>query len=254
MSSPAQPSPRYRKIHAELDSSVKNNLQKYFEIFDTNKSGFIEPKELRSVLNSAGHHFSDRVVDALFKAVDGDNDGQISFEEFTRLTALMEGFRTAFERLDLEKKGKISPVVLGEWLLDLGYNITYRELKRIVHAVDTNHTSQLEFEEFIELGLFLEGLRSLFRKREQHGVVQLEELRHILKDTHLERHGERIITKFTKQELTFDEFFESRDRPTLLTLLTRTRTTRNDHLNVAIPFIQRQQTTSLNQPTTSTRR
>eukprot|EP01102_Stenamoeba_stenopodia_P000087 TRINITY_DN1005_c0_g1_i1.p1 TRINITY_DN1005_c0_g1~~TRINITY_DN1005_c0_g1_i1.p1 ORF type:complete len:213 (-),score=61.94 TRINITY_DN1005_c0_g1_i1:101-739(-) len=202
-------SPRYRKLLSELSSATKKDLKKYFDSFDVNHSGYIEPVELRSVLKSAGLHFTDQVIDCLFKAADCDNNGKISFEEFIRLTMLLEGFKSSYNSIDIEKKGLVSTKALGQWLLDIGYNLNYRELKAIVHAVDENHSGLVEFEEFVELGLFLEGLRSLFRKHEKLGVVSKSELEHVLAATHLDKKSASIVDSITKSELNFDEFLRA---------------------------------------------
>jgi Ca2+-binding EF-hand superfamily protein len=51
-----------------------------FAHFDTDKSGTITRDELKLVLGQN----SDRDIDAILQLVDTNNDGEISFEEFSR--------------------------------------------------------------------------------------------------------------------------------------------------------------------------
>jgi len=53
-----------------------------------------------------------------------DSNGKISFEEFIRLTMLLEGFKSSYETIDHERKGVVSTKLLGQWLLDLGKECT----------------------------------------------------------------------------------------------------------------------------------
>lgn len=67
------------------DDSKKNKkleekeLQSAFKVFDKDKNGTIDKKELKKVLTSLGEKLKDSEVDEMFKAADIDSDGKIQY-------------------------------------------------------------------------------------------------------------------------------------------------------------------------------
>lgn len=61
-------------------------LQSAFRMFDKDGSGLVSADELKTVLEGAG----DADFEKLIKEVDGNNDGEISFEEFTTMMRRLE--------------------------------------------------------------------------------------------------------------------------------------------------------------------
>jgi len=60
---------------------IKDN----FNYFDKDKTGFLEKRELRPLLQSLGEESSSKAVDAVIKQYDADGDGKLKFEEFMNL-------------------------------------------------------------------------------------------------------------------------------------------------------------------------
>lgn len=60
---------------------IKDN----FNYFDKDKTGFLEKRELRPLLQSLGEESSPKAVDAVIKQYDADGDGKLKFEEFMNL-------------------------------------------------------------------------------------------------------------------------------------------------------------------------
>ncbi|KAI3881043.1 hypothetical protein MKW92_010238 [Papaver armeniacum] len=78
------------------DSSSKSkgadeDLKDAFLVFDSDKNGFISPKELKQVLRSLGYYKCTlSECSAMIKGVDKDGDGLVNFEEFR---SMMNGCR-----------------------------------------------------------------------------------------------------------------------------------------------------------------
>ncbi|XP_002138728.1 neo-calmodulin-like [Drosophila pseudoobscura] len=53
-----------------------------FEVFDRDADGFISAQEMKAVILSLGEKVNDQEFDEMFREVDLDNDGQLSFDEF----------------------------------------------------------------------------------------------------------------------------------------------------------------------------
>ena len=63
----------------------QEELRVAFEKFDQDRSGFIQAKELQTIMNKMGRHVSKAEVEGMVKALDTSGDGKISFEEFAQL-------------------------------------------------------------------------------------------------------------------------------------------------------------------------
>jgi len=60
-------------------------IQKVFQLFDEDKTGFITFKNLKKVCQELGENLTDQDIQEMIDEADRDNDGQISQEEFFRI-------------------------------------------------------------------------------------------------------------------------------------------------------------------------
>lgn len=65
----------------------EKELKDAFAVFDTDKSGSIDRKELKRLMKKLGQALTEAELDAMMDEVDTDGDGVISFQEFK---AMME--------------------------------------------------------------------------------------------------------------------------------------------------------------------
>ena len=54
-------------------------------MFDKNKDGLIDSRELRFVTTALGHRLSEDEVDAFMKEADLDGDGKLNYDEFAKI-------------------------------------------------------------------------------------------------------------------------------------------------------------------------
>jgi len=82
---------RYKMSKEELQSMADkmgiqlNNLcylKQEFDAYDEDRSGYIDVKELRELLNKLGEELSDEELEQAFKELDADGSGEIEFFEF----------------------------------------------------------------------------------------------------------------------------------------------------------------------------
>jgi len=66
-------------------TDVEAEIRAAFNVFDTDKCGYIKAKELKSVMRSIGETLTDDEVDEMINLVDTNGDGKISFEEFVSI-------------------------------------------------------------------------------------------------------------------------------------------------------------------------
>merc|ERR1711959_271874 len=82
---------RYKMSKEELQSMADkmgiqlNNLcylKQEFDAYDEDRSGYIDVKELRELLNKLGEELSEEELEQAFKELDADGSGEIEFFEF----------------------------------------------------------------------------------------------------------------------------------------------------------------------------
>ena len=73
-------------------------LKEAFEMFDRDKDGLINSKELGNILRSLGHDPSDIELNDMISDVDSDEDSKIDFNEFIQLAFSMCLIRIRFKK------------------------------------------------------------------------------------------------------------------------------------------------------------
>ncbi len=66
-------------------SSDEEEIRAAFKVFDIDGNGFISEDELRQTLSNLGEHLSDRELKAMMNQADLNHDGQIDYNEFSRM-------------------------------------------------------------------------------------------------------------------------------------------------------------------------
>ena len=59
-------------------------LKEAFKIFDKNKNGFIEAKELKTVTTTLGEKLTDEEFGEFWKEADVNSDGKLDYNEFVK--------------------------------------------------------------------------------------------------------------------------------------------------------------------------
>lgn len=67
------------------DHDSQEEIEEAFKVFDRNNNGYISSSELRHVLMSIGDRLTEGEADAMIAEADIDGDGQISYEEFSKI-------------------------------------------------------------------------------------------------------------------------------------------------------------------------
>ena len=60
-------------------------LRQAFDLFDTDGSGTIDPKELRAAMQSLGFETKNQTIYQMIQDIDKDGDGDVDFDEFLDL-------------------------------------------------------------------------------------------------------------------------------------------------------------------------
>ena len=71
-------------------NEINNMIKKCFELYDADKSGFLEKGEIRTLINDLmaelnAPNVTDDILDKIIASVDENNDGKFDFGEFFQI-------------------------------------------------------------------------------------------------------------------------------------------------------------------------
>ncbi|KAI8146169.1 calmodulin-like protein [Fennellomyces sp. T-0311] len=67
----------------EVDTQAE--MREAFSVFDRDGNGLISVSELRKVMDSFGEHLTQMELDQMIREADIDGDGNINYDEFTKM-------------------------------------------------------------------------------------------------------------------------------------------------------------------------
>ena len=130
-------------------------LRQAFDLFDTDGSGTIDPKELRVAMQSLGFETKNQTIYQMIQDIDKDGDGDVNFDEFLEMmTSRLAGSDTKediqkiFELFDDDMTGYISLQNLKRVAIELGENMDDAELLEMIERADMDKDGQISSEEF----------------------------------------------------------------------------------------------------------
>ena len=110
---PKRPTKTYER--PGLSEEEIEEIREAFNLFDTDGSGTIDPKELKAAMQSLGFEAKNQTIYQMIGDIDKDNDGSIDFEEFLdMMTAKMsdkdtrEDIQKVFNLFDDDQTGQIT--------------------------------------------------------------------------------------------------------------------------------------------------
>ena len=169
--SPAPPPSRARRAHRPVRRRPKRPTKTYerpglseeeieeireaFNLFDTDGSGTIDPKELKAAMQSLGFEAKNQTIYQMIGDIDKDNDGSIDFEEFLdMMTAKMsdkdtrEDIQKVFNLFDDDQTGRITLRNLKRVAKELGETMSDAELMEMIERADTDQDGEISPDEF----------------------------------------------------------------------------------------------------------
>ena len=155
-------------------------IREAFNLFDTDGSGTIDPKELKSAMQSLGFEAKNQTIYQMIADIDKDGSGSIgmfmnyiySFNIYTNLiiwnyidfdefldmmTAKMsdkdtkEDIQKVFNLFDDDQTGKISLRNLKRVAKELGETMTDAELLEMIERADTDGDGEINPDEFFAI-------------------------------------------------------------------------------------------------------
>lgn len=144
-----------------LSSDEVEEIKQAFDLFDTNGTGKIDPKELKAAMQSLGFDSKNPTIYSLIADLDtpeAERNGGINFDDFVDAInqklgdkESKEGIRRIFDLfIDDPNADTITLSSLKKIAKELGENMTDEELKDMLERASQNGV-ELTFEEFYDI-------------------------------------------------------------------------------------------------------
>merc|ERR1712093_495007 len=133
-------------------------IKEAFDLFDTDGSGTIDPKELRAAMQSLGFEAKNQTIFQMISDLDKNKSGSIDFEEFLdMMTARMsdkdtrEDIQKVFRLFDDDTSGSITLRNLRRVAKELGETMSDAELQEMVDRADSNGDGAVSMDDFYNI-------------------------------------------------------------------------------------------------------
>ena len=144
-----------------IDPALRDQYKEAFDLFDTERRGFINVDQIRRAMKKFGQDLSRREVEEMIRDLDADGSGELSFEEFITLMTKQtveekidvleeDEVIEAFKSFDVDHDGLISMQEFKFILTKLGDKFTDEECDAVFKEADLDHNGVLDFHEFVE--------------------------------------------------------------------------------------------------------
>merc|ERR1739845_295818 len=131
-----------------------DEIREAFNLFDTDGSGTIDPRELKAAMQSLGFQSKNPTIFQMIADLDS-GASQIDFEEF--LDAITQklgdketrpGINKIFDLFDDDRTGTITIKNLRRVAKELGETMSDEELKEMIERADSNGDGAITFDDF----------------------------------------------------------------------------------------------------------
>ncbi|XP_062201652.1 probable calcium-binding protein CML8 [Phragmites australis] len=141
-----------------LTAQKRKEIKEAFDLFDTDGSGSIDPRELNVAMRALGFEMTPEQINQMIAEVDKDGSGTIDLDEFEHMMTDKMGERDArdelhkaFRIIDQDGNGKISDVDIQRLAIETGERFTLDEVREMIEAADENGDGEIDQEEFMKM-------------------------------------------------------------------------------------------------------
>ncbi|KAF6777418.1 hypothetical protein AHF37_03054 [Paragonimus kellicotti] len=142
----------------ELSEEQKQEIREAFDLFDTDKTGCIDLKELKVAMRALGFEPKREEIRKLLSEFDCDAKDSIEYSDFVKMMSVKmqekdakEEILKAFRLFDDDETGKISFKNLKRVAKELGENLTDEELQEMIDEADRDGDGEVNEQEFLRI-------------------------------------------------------------------------------------------------------
>lgn len=151
-----------------IPPSVNQEAYQWFQSVDTDRSGFINLKELKQALvNSNWSSFNDETCLMMINMFDKTRSGRMDLFGFSALWDFMQRWRMLFQQYDRDRSGCISGTELQQALAQMGYNLSPQFSETLVQRFSMRGGRPgIQLDRFIQVCTQLQTMTQVFRERD----------------------------------------------------------------------------------------
>eukprot|EP01123_Difflugia_compressa_P010480 TRINITY_DN3847_c0_g1_i1.p1 TRINITY_DN3847_c0_g1~~TRINITY_DN3847_c0_g1_i1.p1 ORF type:complete len:1025 (-),score=208.60 TRINITY_DN3847_c0_g1_i1:50-3124(-) len=166
---------------ADTRSAIEDKIQELFTAFDENQNGFISIEELKQGLLRWGVKLNKPNTELLLKSFAGAENS--NFAQFREIMLFFIKLRQNFTKFDVDSSNTIDHTELVGFLSSFQYGFDSSFMIKFLKFFDTDKSGELDWQEMVELMLYVHYLHQLFAKEDQEkdGVLSPAELQAILR-------------------------------------------------------------------------
>ena len=156
-------------MYAQPPSHIDPTVQQWFSAVDTDRSGQITARELKSALRNgdwSNSHFSEEACRLMIELHDKNKSGSIEINEFQQLFNTINEWRGIFQRFDTDRSGTIEQSELIQAFAQMGYQFSPMFVQGLLSKYDMR-TKRLSLDNFIVITMRIRSLTDGFRNRDQ---------------------------------------------------------------------------------------
>ena len=201
-----------------LSDKQKKHLEGVFSDYDSDKSGTIETKELKELFTESGYSFTKTQFNHVLKFADVDGSGTLDKKEFLAICSFLNAVQDLFDEYKVsdEEPAYVPFSKLRKLLAAAAYEFTNKQLRLCRALCDADKSGKLEFEEILDLFIYLKWLQVAFERvdKDNSNSISLEEVLAALTTLGHNIEPSKAKKVFAKvdidrsNELCFSEFFE----------------------------------------------
>ncbi|CAD7946054.1 unnamed protein product [Amoebophrya sp. A25] len=138
-----------------LDDEQLEELREAFNLFDADRSGVIDARELKAAIRALGFVVKKEQVRQMLRDVGRDVQSQITFDDFQKIMTGKMGDRNSreeinkiFKLFDEDNSGKVSFRNLKRIAQEIGETLTDDELQEMIDEADRDGDGLINPDEF----------------------------------------------------------------------------------------------------------
>ncbi|TDH04322.1 hypothetical protein EPR50_G00150950 [Perca flavescens] len=151
-----------------IPPGVNPEAYQWFHTVDTDRSGFINLKELKQALvNSNWSAFNDETCLMMINMFDKTRSGRMDMFSFSALWEFMQRWRVLFQQYDRDRSGCISSTELQQALAQMGYNLSPQFSQTLVQRFTLQGGRPgIQLDRFIQVCTQLQTMTQVFREKD----------------------------------------------------------------------------------------
>ncbi|XP_042601059.1 peflin [Cyprinus carpio] len=151
-----------------IPPGVNPEAYQWFCSVDTDRSGYINAKELKQALmNSNNSSFNDETCMMMLNMFDKTKTGRVDVFGFSALWTFLQQWRALFQQFDRDRSGSINSTEMHQALSQMGYNLSPQFIQELVNRYSARGVNGvLQLDRFIQVCTQLQIMTQAFREKD----------------------------------------------------------------------------------------